>query len=185
MWSRAPNFPMRSSGGPNFIMARVSNLPILSSKGPKLMFHRIIRGPIFRFAPHCFLRTKCPKLFIAPSRTPNFPSGYQGIPIYHCVIASSRGLPMWPIISHHVIKGSCLSFASSRGPHFPHRVIKGTQISKIHHVYNLWDMYRLTLKEPGGGRNPPRPRHFLLYLSRLLFFRAETSWLFFQALRSI
>ena len=29
-----------------------------------------------------------------------------------------------------------------------------------------------------GGRNPP-PRHFLLYLSRLLFFRAETSWLFF------
>ena len=28
-----------------------------------------------------------------------------------------------------------------------------------------------------GGQNPP-PRHFLLYLSRLLFFRAETSWLF-------
>ena len=36
----------------------------------------------------------------------------------------------------------------------------------------------LTLKEP-GGRNPPPPRHFLLYLSWLLFFRAETSWLFF------
>ena len=34
----------------------------------------------------------------------------------------------------------------------------------------------LTLKEPG---NPPPPQHFLLYLSRLLFFRAETSWLFF------
>ena len=35
----------------------------------------------------------------------------------------------------------------------------------------------LTLKELGGGIHPPR--HFLLYLSRLLFFRAETSWLFF------
>ena len=38
--------------------------------------------------------------------------------------------------------------------------------------YNL----PLTLKEPGGGICPPR--HFLLYLSGLLFFRAETSWLF-------
>ena len=34
----------------------------------------------------------------------------------------------------------------------------------------------LTLKGPGGGICPPR--HFLLYLSRLLFFRAETSRLF-------
>ena len=35
-------------------------------------------------------------------------------------------------------------------------------------------------KRAGGGRNPPPPlRHFLLYLCRLLFFRAETSWLFF------
>ena len=37
----------------------------------------------------------------------------------------------------------------------------------------------LTLKEPGGGIRPPPLRHFLLYLCRLLFFRAETSWLFF------
>ena len=35
----------------------------------------------------------------------------------------------------------------------------------------------LTLKEPGAESAPPR--HFLLYLSRFLFFRAETSWLFF------
>ena len=33
------------------------------------------------------------------------------------------------------------------------------------------------LKEPGVESAPPQ--HFLLYLSRLLFFRAETSWLFF------
>ena len=32
-------------------------------------------------------------------------------------------------------------------------------------------------KRAGGGIHPPR--HFVLYLSRLLFFRAETSWLFF------
>ena len=37
--------------------------------------------------------------------------------------------------------------------------------------------YPLTLKEPGGGRIRP-PQHFLLYLSWLLFFPAETSWLF-------
>ena len=32
----------------------------------------------------------------------------------------------------------------------------------------------LTLKGPGAESAPP-PRHFLLYLSRLLFFLAETS----------
>ena len=37
-------------------------------------------------------------------------------------------------------------------------------------------MAYLTLKELGAEFAPPR--HFLLYLSRLLFFRAETSWLF-------
>ena len=42
----------------------------------------------------------------------------------------------------------------------------------------LWrELGSLTLKEPGGGIRPPR--HLLLYLSRLLFFRVETSWLFF------
>ena len=34
-------------------------------------------------------------------------------------------------------------------------------------------------KRAGGGGGIRPPRHFLLYLSRLLFFRAETSWLFF------
>ena len=37
--------------------------------------------------------------------------------------------------------------------------------------------FKLTLKEPGGGAIRP-PRHFFLYLSRLLCFRAQTSWLF-------
>ena len=35
----------------------------------------------------------------------------------------------------------------------------------------------LTLKEPGGGPLP----HFLLYLSRLIFVRAETSRLFLKS----
>ena len=30
-------------------------------------------------------------------------------------------------------------------------------------------------KRAGGGQNPPPLQHFLLYLCRLLFFRAETS----------
>ena len=38
--------------------------------------------------------------------------------------------------------------------------------------------HRLTLKEPGGGAESAPLRHFLLYLCWLLFFRAETSWLF-------
>ena len=40
--------------------------------------------------------------------------------------------------------------------------------------------YGFNPKRAGGGRNPPLPLwHFLLYLCRLLFFRAESSWLFF------
>ena len=38
-------------------------------------------------------------------------------------------------------------------------------------------MFILTLRA-GGGRIYPHLRHFLLYLCQLLFFRAETSWLF-------
>ena len=33
-------------------------------------------------------------------------------------------------------------------------------------------------KRAGGGAESAPLRHFLLYLCRLLFFRAETSWLF-------
>ena len=38
---------------------------------------------------------------------------------------------------------------------------------------------RVNPKRAGGRNLPPPLRHFLLYLSRLLFFRAETSWLIF------
>ena len=33
----------------------------------------------------------------------------------------------------------------------------------------------LNPKRAGGAESAPPPRHFLLYLSRVLFFRAETS----------
>ena len=39
-----------------------------------------------------------------------------------------------------------------------------------------FEVSKLNPKRAGGGICPPQ--HFLLYLSRLLFFRAETSWLF-------
>ena len=42
----------------------------------------------------------------------------------------------------------------------------------------LFRKHSFNPKRAGGGRNPPPLRHFLLYLCRLLFFRAETSWLF-------
>ena len=41
-----------------------------------------------------------------------------------------------------------------------------------------WLYCALTLKERGGGAESAPLRHFLLYLCRLLFFRAETSCLF-------
>ena len=135
-WSRAPNISTRSSGGPNFHIARVSNLSIASSKGPN--FPLLHQGPNFSFfpsghsaplLPHCFVKAfqfphcviKGPQIFhcaikgpqfprhVIKMMTPNFPSCYQGIPIYHCII---------------------------KGSPFHHCVIKGTQISKIHHVCN-------------------------------------------------
>ena len=55
-----------------------------------------------------------------------------------------------------------------------HGVKRGTDFEK-----KKWPLKWKSInpKRAGGGRIRP-PRHFLLYLSRLLFFRAETSWLF-------
>ena len=108
------------------------------------MSHCAIQSPIFRFPnqviypspvslcfikgfqfPHCII--KGPQIFQYAIKDPNF------------LIMSSK---WWPVISHHVIKGSQFIIASSRDPHFPHRVIKGTWIFKIHQVY-LWDMYKI------------------------------------------
>ena len=141
-WSRAPNFPIRSSGGPNFIIARVCNLPIASSRaqinvplrnqGPNFPFSssgHLAPSPSFQYRiPLRHQMAKGPIFSTAPSRAPNFhqetpivtssfPSRYQGVPF---IIASSKGL-----IYHN--------FASSRAPISPHRVINGTQISKIHY----------------------------------------------------
>ena len=60
----------------------------------------------------------------------------------------------------------------------------------LRHIESCWWIRRLDLylfflwlqfnrKRAGGGGGIRPPRHFLLYLSLLLFFRAETSWLFF------
>ena len=161
--SRAPpHFPIRSSGGPNFIIARVSNLPIASLKGHQIYVPLRHQGPNFlirsysspRF-PQCFIngfqflhsssKGKGPKYPIALLRasnflikmmTSNFPSRYQGVPIHHCVI---KGPPLWPLISHHIIKGSHLALHHQGGPFFTHRVIKGTQIFQD----TSWDMYWL------------------------------------------
>ena len=103
--------------------------------------HPGVRGwlrPWFAIPPLRHQRAKGPKFSIAPLKGPNFlimSSKWwplitsSRVPIHHCVI---KGPPLWPLISHHVIKGSNLSLRH-QGPHFPHRVIKGTQISKIHH----------------------------------------------------
>ena len=126
------------------------------------MFHCAIKGPIFRFPhqiiypqfPHCVIKgfkfphciIKGPRILHGAIKGPqflhhviqmmscNFSSRYQGVTIYHCVI---KGYPLLPLISHHVIKVSQFIIALSRRSHFPHRVIKGIQISKINQVYNF------------------------------------------------
>ena len=118
-WSRAPNFPIRSSGGPNIIIAKVSfNLPIASSKGPQInvplrhhgpnfpfsssghlshhdfpiaspLRHQMANGPIF----HCAIKGPQFPHHVIKMMISNFPPRYQGVPFS---IASSRGLPFPP-----------------------------------------------------------------------------------------
>ena len=47
--------------------------------------------------------------------TSNFLPRYQGVSIHHCVI---KGLPSWPLMFHHVIKGP-IYHCVIKGPHFP------------------------------------------------------------------
>ena len=108
-------------------------MPIASSKAPQINVPLRHQGPNFPFsssghlAPHSFSKMllyqgfpisllryqrvlKDLKLSTAPSRAPNF------------LIMSSK---WWPLISHHVIKGSQFIIASSKGPivtsNFPSR----------------------------------------------------------------
>ena len=150
--------------GPNHVpRLRLSGAPISPSnlfthciiKGAQT-FHCTIKGPISRFPirsfSHCsfpialfnkgispIASSKDPKFSIASSqRTPNFPLRHQGPQFPHHVIKLMTS-------NLHVIKdGSQFIIASSRGPPFPPSMSsKGTKISKIHHVYNLWDMHWL------------------------------------------
>ena len=91
-WSRAPNVPIKSSGGPNFPIARVFNLPNASPKGPQ-MFHCAFKGTISRF-PHQVFNLSLPhsvspllyhfkgfQFPIASSKGPKFSIDHQGPPI--------------------------------------------------------------------------------------------------------
>ena len=83
-----PNFPIRSSGDPNFIIAKVSNLPIASSKGPQINVPLRHQEPNFPFtssghlAPqflHCFIKGfQLPHCIIKGQRALNFPLRHQG-----------------------------------------------------------------------------------------------------------
>ena len=125
--------------------------PFCHQRAPKLIIHITIRGqfPVLLIRsfslpcsfPVAFLRAKGPKFSIAPSSTQflhhvitmmtsNFPSGYQRMPIYHCVI---KGPPAWPLIQFNkfpsryqgvpfIIASSralISPIASSMGPKFP------------------------------------------------------------------
>ena len=86
---------------------------------------------LLRFSIFSIASSKGPKFSISSSRAPNFP------------IMLSK---WWPLIFHHAIKGFQFIISSSRGLHYPHHVIKETEISKIRHVYNFWDIWHILKK---------------------------------------
>ena len=125
------------------------NVPLASSGAQFPVF--LIRSFSCPQFPHCFIKgLQCPHCVIKGQRAINFPSRhqgppissschqnddlyfpsrYQGVPIHHCVIKG-------PIVTSNFpsrYQGVPFIIASSRGPHFHYRVIKGTQISKTYH----------------------------------------------------
>ena len=128
----------------------------------KLMFHCVIRGPSFHF-PHQVIKL--------PTVSPLLYQGFAIFPLRHqrakgpkFSIAPSRAPKWWPLISHHVIKGpnSSLRYqgapivtsnfpsryqsvpliiTSSRGLHFPHRVIIYQR--DLNFQNTPWDVYWL------------------------------------------
>ena len=110
--------------------------PLRHQRAPQINVPLRHQGPNFPFsspghlAPHRFL--------VALLRVCNFPiasSRGKGPWIFHWPSRVHSFLIMlskwWPLVSYHVIMWSHLSL-SHQGPPFPHCVIKGTQISKIH-----------------------------------------------------
>ena len=86
-------------------------------------------------------------------------------------------LPLWMFKTFCLLRAASSTGGKSIWPmtspryHTPKSII----IYDISRMPYCWK--GLTLKEPGGAESAPL-RHFLLYLCRLLFFRAETSSLF-------
>ena len=84
---------------------------------------------------------------------------------------------IWVQLSRKWEHASCTrTYGVSKNALYP----KMQNFKNFYYIKDNWIRYFVLFnpKRAGGGRNPP-PRHFLLYLSRFLFFRAETSWLFF------
>ena len=162
-WSRAPISPARHQGTPIFPFLWILICPLHHQRAQ--MFHCAIQGPIFRFSPirsftpllpqfphscikgfqfphyvikgpqifHCTIKGSQFPHHVIEMMTSNFPSHYQEVPIYHCVIKGPTVTSNFPLCYQGVPIYHCVI----KGLHFPHRVIRGTQISKTHHVYNL------------------------------------------------
>ena len=175
-----------SSGGANFIMAKVSNLH--HQRSPKLMYH-CVQGARYPFsssdhlAPNSFpiallsvsnfpiasSKDKGPKIFHCAINDPwffhhvikmmisNLTSRNQGVPIHPCII---KGSALWPVIPHHVIKGSYLSLRHQGDP-FP--------LSLHHRDLNfqntLWDVYHRLRKPEYPLAPPPEKKYILIKVS--------------------
>ena len=119
--------------------------------GRKCKFNSSLKDNVNEGIPESFLyihpvNNQCNQCNLAPLysfaiallRVSNYPlASSKGPKICHC---ATKG----PIFaSCHLNDDLLFPIRLSRGPHFPNRVIKGTQMSKIHHVYNFWDKYWL------------------------------------------
>ena len=72
----------------------------------------------------------------------------------------------------------CMNGKVNQGPLYDINVWCNRSFKTKLHPIIVRQYSHLNPKRAGGAESAP-PRHFLSYLSRLLFFRAETSWLFF------
>ena len=128
-----PQFPHQA----NFIIARVSNLPILSSKSPQIIVLLRHQRPNFPFsssghlAPlpflHCFIKGfQFPNFVIKGQGALNFPLRHQGPQI-----SSSCHQKM---IQNELMTSNFPSRYQGVPFIIVPRVVKGTQISQIHHA---------------------------------------------------
>ena len=100
--------------------------------------------------------------------------------LYHAIFTVDLKL-MWILLSSNAQVGKsiavCYNFAGLTARYSSHRNVNFQIFALLFWAHTILSI--LNPKRAGGGAESTPLRHFLLYLCRLLFFHAETSWIFF------